>query len=782
MTDPKHPDDQHPDDQQPEDQPPGEQDFDEGRLDESAPEEGDAGEGEAQAETETESDEGAPDSGAEDEAVEAEAEIEAGEEAEEGEEATSPPPAEEAPPPSGPPAGGAPRAPKPERPGGTGFAKNIARDLILVVAALAVVGGAIAWFLRAPAPEDTAQFPEPGAEEQVAEAPPAEPDEPQDAGEPGDEGADTGVAPQEPVEVSQPEPRSEISRGLGEEWSPGDIRIPEAARTGGGPERVLSQAQQALEAGRLMAPEGENALELYLAVLDEEPDNEAAQQGIDNVVARLLDRAQQAADEGRFADALSILPAVENVRPDSERVQQLRARLEEAGRIADHLVAAEQALEDGNLLEPSGDSALAHYRAVLDSEPDNSEARQGLAEVEQQLIERARQMAGNNELQGAERLLNDAATVRKDNSAVEAARRALAARREERLESILSDASQAIDGEAFERARELLEEAEQLEAGDQRIADLRSRITQEQVFAQYQPGDTFADPLSGGGSGPAMVVLPTGSFRMGSPSGESGRRDNEGPVHQVRIDYGLALSRYEVTVDQFERFVEATGYRTDAERAGESRIYDGSSGRTVTRNDISWRHDYRGDAAYGNFPVIHVSWNDAQRYAEWLASQTGERYRLASEAELAYGLRAGTQTRYWWGENAPEDEVENLTGDGDRYPAQDRRNRRSWSVAFDGYRDGYWGPAPVGELEPNPFGLYDMGGNVSEWAADCWHSNYEGAPADGSIWGNAQDCQRHVIRGGSWASSPDLARSAIRLTARSEFTGVRVGFRIAREL
>jgi formylglycine-generating enzyme required for sulfatase activity len=196
----------------------------------------------------------------------------------------------------------------------------------------------------------------------------------------------------------------------------------------------------------------------------------------------------------------------------------------------------------------------------------------------------------------------------------------------------------------------------------------------------------------------------------------------------------------------------------------------------MKRDGVTWEMDYDGRQASDDEPVVHVSWNDAVAYTRWLARGTGKPYRLPTEAEFEYALRGGKRTRYWWGEGAPGEVVENLTGQGDV-----SRNQRQWSVYFKDYTDRYWGPAPVGSFEPNPYGLYDMGGNVAEWVMDCWHDTYLRAPVDGSAWINP-GCKLRVVRGGYWASSPEQSRSAFRISAVPDRHDARIGFRVARDL
>jgi len=271
-----------------------------------------------------------------------------------------------------------------------------------------------------------------------------------------------------------------------------------------------------------------------------------------------------------------------------------------------------------------------------------------------------------------------------------------------------------------------------------------------------------------------MVVVPHGGFLMGAADDEADAPDAEKPAHYVRFDRGFAMSRNQVTVGEFRRFVQATQYRPRATRRGHSIVYDERSGNFVRRSGVDWQSDHAGDPAADDMPVVHVSVYDAEAYAEWLSGQTGHGYRLPSEAEYEYALRAGVQGRYPWGGGPPPRGFGNLTGSDDVSPSG-----RHWNNAFAGYGDGYWGAAPVGRFRANAWGLKDMGGNTSEWVADCWHASYRRAPADGAPWFNP-GCRSRVVRGAGWSSSPVQARAAWRSSSDSDMTSARVGFRVVR--
>ena len=251
--------------------------------------------------------------------------------------------------------------------------------------------------------------------------------------------------------------------------------------------------------------------------------------------------------------------------------------------------------------------------------------------------------------------------------------------------------------------------------------------------------ETFRDELSSGGYGPEMVVVPAGSFEMGSPPGEKGRYGDESPQHRVTVPEPFAVGVYEVTFAEWDACVADGG-------CGEHRPDDRGWGR-------------------GNRPVINVGWDDAQGYVSWLSERTGKAYRLLSEAEWEYAARAGTTGPFHFGETISTDQA-NYHG-------------KFYGSGREGvYREK---TVPVGSFPANAFGLHDVHGNVFEWVEDCYNGSYEGAPADGSAWTRG-DCSYRVLRGGSWFNQPTFLRSALRDRDGSGLRGSSLGFRVARTL
>jgi formylglycine-generating enzyme required for sulfatase activity/serine/threonine protein phosphatase PrpC len=256
-------------------------------------------------------------------------------------------------------------------------------------------------------------------------------------------------------------------------------------------------------------------------------------------------------------------------------------------------------------------------------------------------------------------------------------------------------------------------------------------VTQAPAAAPaFAEGSEFSDPLKNGSPGPAMIVIPAGTFEMGSPG--SSRHGEERPRHSVKVDR-FAISKYEITFEQYDVFATATG-------------------RKLPDNLYMDRKTH---------PVIFVTWDDAYYYAEWLSEQTRAAYRLPSEAEWEYAASAGKRSPHWWGFNMEPNMAHCQIG---------------CSTPYDPKK-----PTAVGSFKPNPFGVYDTAGNVAEWVEDCWHDDYNGAPATAKVWVGG-DCVYRAVRGGSYFSPEDSIRHSKRDKFKSDQTYDHIGIRVVREL
>jgi formylglycine-generating enzyme required for sulfatase activity len=249
-------------------------------------------------------------------------------------------------------------------------------------------------------------------------------------------------------------------------------------------------------------------------------------------------------------------------------------------------------------------------------------------------------------------------------------------------------------------------------------------------------GHSFRDRLANGEPCPAcpeMVVAPAGTFTMGSPPSEPGRYTDEEQV-RVTIARPFAVGKFAVTFDQWDACVAdrgCNGYRPE---------------------DEGWGR--------GNRPVINVNWDDAKAYAAWLSRKTGKTYRLLSETEREYVTRAGTTTPFWWGSSITPNQA-NYNGG----PNGEFRNR---TVRVDSF-------------EANPWGLFNVHGNVWDWTEDCWNDSNQGNPGNGNA-RTTGDYGWRVVRGGSWGVVPQVLRAALRLRSSSDGRSSDVGFRLARTL
>ena len=261
---------------------------------------------------------------------------------------------------------------------------------------------------------------------------------------------------------------------------------------------------------------------------------------------------------------------------------------------------------------------------------------------------------------------------------------------------------------------------------------------------------------------PEMVVVPPGSFMMGSPENEPERQNlqvgTETPQHKVSIAEAFAVGRFHITRGEFARFAKTTGYNT----TGGCYSLTGSEWRN--NRTASWQSP--GFPQDDTHPVVCVNWEDIKAYVAWLAEQTGKNYRLLSEAEYEYAARAGSTTPFWWGATISPD-LANYNGNN-AYAGGLKGSYRAETVS-------------VQSFSPNPWGLYHVSGNAWTWTKDCWHDNYLGAPSDGSAWMTGE-CRSRVIRGGSWNSPPASLRGASRTWIDPGTRGNSNGFRVARPL
>jgi formylglycine-generating enzyme len=280
---------------------------------------------------------------------------------------------------------------------------------------------------------------------------------------------------------------------------------------------------------------------------------------------------------------------------------------------------------------------------------------------------------------------------------------------------------------------------------------------------------------------PRMVTVPAGSFTMGTavadelqqgmPPPQTGRAS---PLHKVTFKRGFAIGAYPVTVAEFRAFVDTSGYQAPESCVTQHRvdghfIYENAPGH-------SWRSP--GFPQTDQNPVVCVSWDDGMAYAAWLSKKTGHHYSLPNEAQYEYAARAGTTTLFFWGKDRDARACEYSN-----QPDFDQAKAMGNVPTGPDYRfqcsDGYAWTSPVGHYKPNPWGLYDMQGNIWEWTADCWNDNYNGAPTDGSTWLTG-DCDGHSSRGGSYGNAAFSAYVGVRAPRNGEYVGHSWGFRVVR--
>ncbi len=455
-------------------------------------------------------------------------------------------------------------------------------------------------------------------------------------------------------------------------------------------------------------------------------------------------------------------PEIESESGTAEQEESAR-QLDE--RISALLNAAREDLASDRLTSPAGANAWEKYQAVLELSPGHPAASAGLESVIGRYERIFDAALARKEFRKAQRFVSRIRQVRPDapvlarlGARLTSARSAERARRQleqeaergrqariaaykERFEAALRAGAFTIAEEYMDSLRVVVADASVLSETEGRLSASREEA---EPGGRMAVGRVFRDCARC----PEMVIVPSGSYRMGSPVSEVDRDENEGPPQEVRIDYRFAVGLYEVTFAEWDACTNAggcNGYKPE---------------------DEGWGR--------GNRPVINVSWLDAQEYIKWLSEETGHAYRMLSESEWEYVARAGTATARYWGESS-----EDQCGYANGADEEAQQYNSSWVVAS--CDDKAYRTSPVGSYVSNEFGLHDVLGNVWEWVADCWNGSYSGAPVDGGT-RESGDCSKRVLRGGSWFNGPGFLRSALRYRNSAGYRSNLSGFRVARAL
>ena len=469
--------------------------------------------------------------------------------------------------------------------------------------------------------------------------------------------------------------------------------------------RLLAAAEADLMASRLTSPAGNNAWDRYQQVLELEPSNQGAISGMERVIKSYMELFGAAVEQEAFDKASGYLTRIRDLHPDSPMLKAGEQRLEtakQARRLAEQerQRKAEDAARRAELERQRIAQAIeAHWTAfdtALEAE-DLDEATGILAQARGLNSEEP----GLAEREKLLKELKQQYAIKEHWTAFET----------------------AMDEEDFDEAGNQLDHVSGLDPEASGLVDRAQRL--ETAQERHQAVAMIVKEIIG-----QLVSIPSGTFRMGT-SGFFANSE-EKPVHSVTVS-DFKIGKYEVTFAQWDTCVA-----------------DGGCGR-YRPDDAGWGR--------GTRPVINVSWDDVQGFIGWLNDKTGENFRLPTEAEWEYAVRAGSTTKYSWGDSI----------------GSNRANCYDCGSRWDDDRT-----APVGSFSANAWGLHDMHGNVWEWVADCWNDSYVGAPSDGRAW-TSGDCGRRVSRGGSWLYTPWYLRTAYRNWYTRSSRDDYLGFRLAQD-
>jgi formylglycine-generating enzyme required for sulfatase activity len=520
-------------------------------------------------------------------------------------------------------------------------------------------------------------------------------------------------------------------------------------------------------------PENQNTLVYLLKAKELGLESDEIEELLTTVHASLYTQAEQAIMEYDAKTLTALTARLKSIDTDDPKVKEFTDKISliyTLDRLSEEITAH---INEGSLYEPDQNDAIHTLLVALELDANY----QPLIELKDQLLDTISQIAlraaEEHDFTIADQNTSILIEIDANHPTTTLTINEIESQKQNRFAYLDQQFYSAVNNLNMSRAQDMIDELIELEIAEGQITGYTQLLEKTQKYGPYDIQDEFNDLLSSGQPGPTMIVMPAGSFFMGSKTGPKHQR----PRHLVQIDYGFAVSETEITVGQFRKFIEASNYKTTAEKLNRAKIYDERTGRFKDKFNINWQHDYLGKIADGNLPVIHVSWDDANAYANWLNSNTGENYRLLSESEFEYVLSANNETIYPWGNQTPTQVWGNFSGAKDKF----RRSRIRWREGFAEYEDGYWGPAPVGSFIKNLFGLHDLSGNVMEWVDDCWHDSYTRAPTDGRSWVN-RGCSDRVIRGGHWGSATEEYQIHHRVKAKSTLTDPRLGFRVAKTL
>jgi serine/threonine-protein kinase PpkA len=585
---------------------------------------------------------------------------------------------------------------------------------------------------------------------------------------------------------------------------------------------LLERAQRSMQQGDL-----QQALELLdggLAKLPEQPRLTAFRTTVIAALDaeradELLARARDSTGRGDLHEGLQLVDEGLKLAPEHAALltlaEEIEAELEQRGQV-ERALAEARALRRGNAL----DESLARIDAALRLAPNNAkllELRRSV-ELEQEsrqterereisgLLDRARRHEAAGELERGVALLDQALQLAPGDTRLFDYRERLRSSLEgaQQLSALLDECGAAVDGdsadldglaaaaECFGRALALSPGEPIAEQGLAGIADAYAAIASAALAAsEVERADPAIAALRAlrpehaklpvlererdvisRGLLPVMTVIDGGCYSMGSPDAEQGREPDE-RQHEVCVE-GFLLGRHEVTIEEFGRFVDETGYRTEAERGVGGQYgcwaFDRNNGNDAWAYQpwAHWRTPNKYQRSRPEHPVACVSWNDAQAYLDWLNRETGRRFRLPTEAEWEFAARAGTTAARYWGDGADE----RACGHASVADA-----KHGWSDGFPCDDDHEW-VAAVGLFEANPWGLYDTLGNLWEWTCSEYDTSYSGNERN---CGPASSEDPRVLRGGAWNSGPSLVRSAYRNRNFPEARYSFVGFRLLQE-